>query len=119
MSEYKIGYKKPPTDKQFPVNRKDHTQKGPCIKPLMDKLAKRKWPMQSPTGEVINMQGDVALLTAAWWEGLRGDITAIKEIWDRMYGKVPQKNINENTGEVKIMGTIKVGGNPIEVKIGD
>ena len=112
-----MPYKKPPKEHQFPRHRQDHTKKGPYIKPLMDRLAKKEWPMQSPTGELINMQGDVALLTAAWWEGLRGDMTAIKEIWDRMYGKVEQKNINEISGEVKLMGRVIIDGKPLEVNI--
>lgn len=80
---------------RFPVNRQDHTQKGPYAKCAFLRLMKKKWPMQSPTGELVNMQGLDGPATAIWWEALRGDVQAAREIFDRIDGKVPQKFLGE------------------------
>ena len=75
---------------QFPLNqRKDHTKKGPYFKPFFLKLLREEYPMQSPTGELVNMQGGPAIALAVIWEALRGDVQAAREIMDRVDGRVP------------------------------
>lgn len=85
---------------RFPVNRQNHTKKGPYFKCALMRLMKKKWPMQCPTGELVNMQGTEGIASALWWEALRGDINAIREVIDRVDGKVPQKLEGEGFNDV-------------------
>lgn len=72
---------------QFPINRQNHTKKGPYFKPAFEKLLKDKYPMQDPNGKLVNMQGVNGVALAVIWEALRGDIPAAREIMDRVDGK--------------------------------
>lgn len=47
-----------------------------------------------------------------------GDLFAIREVLDRVDGKVAQKMLNEMSGAVTLMGIVKKGGKPLEFNIG-
>jgi hypothetical protein len=78
--------------------------------------------MQDPTGKLMNMQGFPGISLALIWEGLRGDVGAIREIMDRTDGKVgasepegnnspkfqiyfitPKERINESKNRIKAL----------------
>jgi len=59
--------------------------------------------MQSPDGELLKMFGDKGIVLALIWEALRGDVNAIREIMDRIDGKVPQKLQGEGFNDKEII----------------
>lgn len=101
---------------QFPVNRKDHTQRGPYFKSAFDKLLKNKFPMQDPNGKLMKMQGGNGIALAMIWEALRGDVNAAREVMDRTDGKVLQKT--EFSGTVNMLPVTKIRGKKAEYDIG-
>lgn len=96
-------------------------KKGYCS-PVAElrKLLERKIAYEDPTTK-IHVRGKIgtAIALRAIYNALEGDQNAIEDIMDRIDGKTAQKILNEMSGEVKMMGTIKVEGKPLEVKIGD
>jgi hypothetical protein len=76
-----------------------------------------KFPIEHPsTQKKMEMRGDLALMLRLWWNGLQGDNTAIKEILERIDGAVTQKV--ESQVNVTQMGTVKIEGKPLQIKIG-
>lgn len=106
----------PPVETRFPVNRKDHTQKGPYAKCAFTRLMKQSWPMQDPTGKLQKIKGMLAPATAIWWEALRGDVNAAREIFDRVDGKVLQKT--EFSGTVNMLPALKIGKTKADYQVG-
>lgn len=95
-------------------------QKGYCS-PVAElrKLLEKKISYEDPTTKT-HVQGKIgkAIALRAIYNALEGDQKAIEDIMDRIDGKTAQKILSEMSGEVKLMGTIKVDGRPLEVKVG-
>ncbi|MFA5499475.1 MAG: DUF5681 domain-containing protein [Candidatus Omnitrophota bacterium] len=112
--------KQPPKDKQFPVNRPyaPHAGfKGPYLTPLLRKVLNKSYTLTDPDTQKINkLKGKDAVMIQLVRTALKGDVAAIKEILDRIDGKVIQKIENEIT--VKEMGRVKINGKPLETDIG-
>lgn len=98
---------------------------GPRLTTILSKLLATKLDSSDAQVEAalkaskVKKTKEAGLALRYIFNGLEGDTKAIEGIFDRVDGKVAQKNINENIGEIKIMGTIKVNSTPLEVKIGD
>lgn len=103
---------------RFPVNRKDHTQKGKHISTLLNEIASKKFRYENPETQTISrIRGDKALVIAAFWQAIQGNGRILKEVWERMYGKVP----DEFKGQITFnqMGEVFIDGKKLEVKIGN
>ena len=107
------------TSENQPPNR--GRKKGSSPTDWLRRLSHTKINFQNPlTGKVE--KGEVALVTAIQLvlkATQDGDLGAMKEIFDRLDGKVVQKLLNEMSGELKLMGTIKLNGESQKVNIGD
>lgn len=109
----------PPEHSRFPLNRKDHTQKHPngYLTPLLKRLLEKKISIEDPeTQKKIKAQVKHALLWRLILNGTQGETDAIKEILNRVDGKVKEEIMH--SGEVKIMETIKIDNEKLEIKIG-
>ena len=91
--------KLPPIKTRFPVNRKDHTKKGPYLLPMLNKFLNKKITHEDPETQKI-IQGRVkdAIVWRLILNATQGDNIAIKEIIDRIDGKA--KQAIEHSGEV-------------------
>lgn len=92
--EYKVGNKKPPEHTRFPVNRKDHTQKHPdgYLTPLLKKFLNKTITYDDPeTLKKIKGKVKDAVIWRLLLNACQGENTAIKEILDRIDGKVVQE----------------------------
>jgi hypothetical protein len=88
-TEYKVGYKKPPLASRFPVNRQNHTQKGPYLTCLLKKLIEKKIRYEDPeTQKLIKGRVKDALMWRYILNGCQGDNQAIEGILDRIDGKL-------------------------------
>ena len=79
---------------QFPVNRKNHTQKHPdgYLTPILKKVLSKTYRCEDPeTKKFKKIKGSQGLMQVLIWEGMQGNVVAIKEILDRLDGKVAQK----------------------------
>lgn len=104
---------------RFPVNRKDHTTKGPYFKPLIEKILNKEINFLDPvTQEKIKLPAGVGLVYRKIWNGLEGNGKDIEDIIDRVDGKVTQKTELEHSGSVNIMPSVKIDDKPLEIKIG-
>jgi hypothetical protein len=91
----------------------------------LKKLLGAKWEITDPRiKKLVQERGleetvEVILVLRRILNGTEGDDTAIERIFDRIDGKVPQKN--EVTGDIKYtqMTNIKVEHNPMELDFGD
>jgi hypothetical protein len=72
--------------------------------------------MQDPTGKLQKIKGMLAPATAIWWEALRGDVNAAREIFDRVDGKVLQKT--EFSGTVNMLPALKIGKTKADYQVG-
>jgi hypothetical protein len=73
---------------RFPVNRKDHTKKGPYLASILKKMLKKKITFESPeTQQLIKGTVADALLWRLILNGTQGETHAIKEVIDRIDGK--------------------------------
>jgi hypothetical protein len=106
----------PPIETRFPVNRKDHTKKGPYLVPLLRKLLEKKITFEDPeTRKMIEGTVKDALMWRLVLNGTQGDHQALKEILDRVDGKVAQELIGQGfSGDTKI---IIVRSQPKEIPI--
>lgn len=92
-----IGYCKPPIETRFPVNRQNHTQKGPHLTTILKKLLSAKWPLKDrKLKELLKSLKlretlEVSLALRRLLNALEGDDLAIERIFDRIDGKVAQK----------------------------
>lgn len=93
---------KPPKDKQFPVNRKDHTKKGHYLLPLLKKFLNKKINYEDPETEK-EIRGKVkdAVLWRLILNATQGEISAIKEIFERIDGKVKDKTEHSVDDDLK------------------
>jgi hypothetical protein len=109
---------------QFPVNRRDHTKKGPRLTTILNKLLSAKWDFNDPKIKELIKKCEleetieVALCLRRILNGTEGDDAAIERILDRIDGKVAQKNEIEHSGTVNIMPAIKIDDAPMEINIG-
>ena len=115
------GYCDPPNRFSSTNQPKHHAgPRGHYLVPLLRKALAKKVNFQDPdTKRMIKIPVAEAIALRLIFNGLQGDIRAIKEIMDRVDGKVTQKSSNELYGTVVMMPTIKRGGKPVEYKIGD
>jgi len=112
----------PPIDKRFPVNRPHAPNKGnhgPYLTPILKKLLTKKIRYEDPETQKIikGVVKDVVMLRLIL-NASQGDNVAIKEILERVDGKVIDKT--ELSGELKFnqMPEIKLGKKSLEVDIG-
>ena len=104
---------------RFPVNRKDHTKTGPYLTPLLKKLLEKKIRIEDPeTQKIIKANVKHALLWRLILNGTQGETPAIKEILERIDGKVTDKTELSGSVAVTQMGTVKIDNIPLELKIG-
>lgn len=84
------------------------------------KLLEKKISYEDPTTKKpINGKIGQAIAIREIYNALEGDQKALEYIIDRMDGKTAQKILNEMSGEVKVMGRIKIDGKELEMKVGD
>jgi hypothetical protein len=82
----------PPKEYQFPVNRKDHTQKGPYLLPIIKRFLNKKIKYIDPeTQQKIEGKVKDAVIWRLILNATEGETLAIKEILNRLDGKVVQK----------------------------
>ena len=104
---------------QFPVNRKDHTTKGPYFKPLIEKILEKEINFLDPvTQEKMKLPAGAGLIYRKIWNGLEGNGKDIEDIIDRVDGKVTQKSEIEHSGTVNVMPLIIKDGKPLEHNVG-
>ena len=84
-----------PIETRFPVNRKDHTQKGPYLVPLLKRLLNKKTNIADPEVQRI-LRGKVGdkritfkaiIMLRLILNATQGENEAIKEILNRIDGK--------------------------------
>lgn len=101
---------------RFPVNRRDHTKKGPYLTPILKKFLKKKINYVSPeTGRKTKGRVYDALLWRLILNGAEGETQSIKEILERIDGKVKDKIETEIS--FKQMGNVKIDGKDLHIKI--
>ena len=104
---------------RFPVNRPyapNAGHKGPYLTPLLKRLLKKKIKYEDPeTQKIIKGRVKDALMWRLILSGAQGEVPAIKEILERIDGKVVDKI--ENTISFKQMGNIIIDGKVLVVKI--
>lgn len=111
-------------DTQFPVNRQDHTKKGPYLTSILKKLIAGTWEFNDPKIQELLKRTDckqtieTALVLRRILNGTEGDDAAIERIFDRIDGKVTQKSEIEHSGTVNIMPLIEKDGKPLEHNVG-
>lgn len=87
---------------QFPVNRRDHTKKGPYLLPLLKKFLKKKIKYEDPeTQKIIQGRVEDAIVWRLILNATQGDNQAIKEIFERTDGKVSQKSTAEEAPSIE------------------
>ncbi|MDD5355840.1 MAG: hypothetical protein PHY56_04850 [Candidatus Omnitrophica bacterium] len=104
----KVGYRHPPIETRFPVNRpyaphKGH--KGPYFVPLLQKLLKKKITFEDPETQKL-IKGTV-IEAVAWrliLNATQGEYTAIRELLDRLDGKVPNI-IKDHTEDEELLNS--------------
>ena len=115
---------KPPVEYQF---KKGHPKlpnagkkKGYCSPDAeIRKLLNKKIAYEDPTTKKpINGKIGQAIAIRQIYNALEGDQKALEYVIDRMDGKMAQKVLNEMSGEVKMMGRIKIDGKEWEPKVG-
>lgn len=73
---------------RFPVNRQNHTQKGPYLVPLLRKFLNKKINFEDPeTQKMIRGRVKDAVIWRLLLNACQGENQAIKEILDRIDGK--------------------------------
>jgi len=94
---------------QFPVNRQDHTQKGPYLTPLLKRLLEKKIRYIDPeTNKTVKGKVKHAIMLRYILNASEGDNQAIEGILDRVDGKVAQKLEGELKGSGPIVVAIPV-----------
>jgi hypothetical protein len=110
---------------QFPVNRQDHTQKGPYLTSILKKLMAGTWEFNDPKIQDLLKRTDckqtieTALVLRRILNGTEGDDQAIERIFDRIDGKVAQKTEMDLKGEIVMMPCVEKDGKPLDFDIGD
>lgn len=95
-----MAYKNPPVNTRFPVNRQNHTQKGPYLTPLLKKLLEKKIRYEDPeTHEIVKGQVKHAILWRLILNATQGENEAIKEILNRIDGKLSEILIDQSQHE--------------------
>ncbi len=91
-----MSYCNAPVSTRFPVNRKDHTKKGPYLTPILKKLLSANWEFHDKKIKVLlkdlklKETIGVALVLRRVLNGTEGDDLAIERIFDRIDGKVAE-----------------------------
>jgi len=81
---------------RFPVNRQNHTQKGPYFLPALKRFLKKQISYEDPeTQKIIKGTVKDAILWRLILNASQGDNEAIKEILNRIDGKNADKVIGE------------------------
>jgi hypothetical protein len=108
--------------KEFSSTRQPtkRTPRGLSPKTYLKALMDSKIEFHNPiTGKREVGPGAMAIAIALFKKALEDqDLGSIKEILERIDGKVEQKNINEVSGEIKLMGKVTIDGKNLEVNIG-
>lgn len=82
---------------RFPSNRQNHTKKGPYLVPLIRKFLEKKIDFEDPeTRKMINGRVKDAVIWRLLLNATQGENQAIKEILDRMDGKVTDFIIDQS-----------------------
>lgn len=81
----------PPIETRFPVNRKDHTKKGPYLTSFLKRCLKKHITYEDPeTQKMIRGKVRDAVIWRLILNATQGETHAIREILDRVDGKVTQ-----------------------------
>ena len=76
---------------QFPINRQDHTQKGPYLIPLLKKFLEKKISFEDPeTQKMIRGKVKDAIVWRLLLNAAQGENEAIKEVFNRVDGKLTE-----------------------------
>jgi hypothetical protein len=92
-----MSNKNPSPTTRFPVNRQNHTKKGPYFEPMLRKLLSADWPIKDvklkKLCENLKLKQTiaVALTLRRILNAAEGDDLAIERIFDRIDGKVEYK----------------------------
>ena len=99
-TERESGYCKPPVDKQFKPGNKAAVKRrnGFHLKPLLKKLLKEVATDKNGRPRADGKTYAELLVQSTMLNAMKGNSTAIKEIWDRIEGKVPQAITGEDGG---------------------
>ena len=82
---------------RFPVNRQNHTKKGPYLVPLIRKFLEKKISFEDPeTQKMIKGRVKDAVIWRLLLNATQGENQAIKEILDRVDGKVSDFIIDQS-----------------------
>lgn len=96
---------------QFPVNRQDHTKKGPYLTPILNKLLSAEWPIKDAKMKSLLKRLElpetiaVSVALRRILNACEGDDLAIERIFDRVDGKVA--NIQEEGTDDLINNTLE------------
>ena len=110
---------------QFPVNRQDHTQKGPRLTTILKKLLSAEWEVNDPKIQALlakcglDRTIEVILCLRRILNGTEGDDLAIEKIFDRIDGKISQKTELDVKGEIVMMPMVKIDGKDLEISVGE
>jgi hypothetical protein len=98
---------------QFPVNRKDHTKKGPYLTPILNKLLSGNMPAKDTKTKALLKSLELPETVGVWlalrWilNGTEGDTRAIEGIFERIDGKLPQTLVDKNQTDVLLEDEIE------------
>ncbi len=93
----KVGYGNPPIEYRFsktnpPPESRHKKHPNGYLTPLLKKVLLKQYRCQDPeTQKIKKIIGAKGLMQVLIWEGMQGNVVAIKEILDRIDGKVEQK----------------------------
>ena len=106
---------------RFPINRQNHTKKGPYLTPLLKRFLNKKIDYIDPeTNRKIQGRVKDALLWRLLLNGCQGENDAIREILNRIDGKIPQKLVGEGfNGDTRIVIVYPQDWKPKEEHIGN
>jgi hypothetical protein len=86
----------PPIEHQFPRHRQDHTKKGPYFGPKLSRFLRKKINYEDPeTQKIIKGEAGDAVAWRLILSASQGEGWAVKELLDRLDGKVPQPIVGE------------------------
>lgn len=92
-----MPYCKAPVNTRFPVNRKDHTKKGPYLIPLLKKFLEKRISYEDPeTQKMIKGMVKDAVVWRLLLNACQGENDAIKEVFNRIDGKLPDINLDQS-----------------------
>lgn len=94
---------------RFPINRQNHTKKGKYLVPLLRRFLEKRINYQDPeTSKIIKGKVKDAVIWRLLLNATQGENEAIKEILNRIDGKIDTNGKNGRQIQNIIYNTIKV-----------